>query len=246
MDDLTVQRLRQAGLVAPGRAEPAFGAARAFQLYNAGSMPSTTPRVYACRPIELAGTEVEGGTWNSSATAAFTPVVFLGPDAPTLGESYPAVQYGGRWISSFQKSTGSVTPRGRLLGCVCQNPPATLSMTVASGTCSDGRFHSCTIQYGPTPAPLGALQLGANSYISVESFPDPQTGDVFHYFMSCFSSVVRVSRVFPTSIYGSPFLDSVIYWWTLGFPGNTCDPFLLSNGTVFAGGDPNCVVVIQE
>ena len=98
MDDLTIQRLRQAGLHAPERAEPAFGATRSFQVYNAGSMPSTTPRVYACRPVELAGTEVEGGTWNSVATAVFVPVVFLGPDAPALGEVHDAVQYGGRHL----------------------------------------------------------------------------------------------------------------------------------------------------
>lgn len=245
MDDLTIQRLRVAGLSVPSRAEPSFGALRAFQVYNAGSMPSTTPRVYACRPIELAGTEVEGGTWNSVATAVFVPVVFLGPDAPALGEIHDAVQYGGRWISTFNKrASGSSGGTGTLFGCVCQHPKDTLYMTVA--TCTDGRFHDCTIQYGPTPSGLGALQLGANCYLSTTSFPDPQTGDLFYYYLSCFSGIVRISRVFPTSIYGSPFLDSTIYFWAFGFPGNTCSPFYLSNGSVFAGGDPNCLVIIQE
>jgi len=243
MDDLTVQRLRQAGLSAPSGAVPPFAAERAFQVYNAGSMPSATPRVYACRPVELTATESEGGTWNTNATAVFVPVVFLGPDLPVLGEIYHAAQYGGRWISSHTKSVAASSPTGTLLGCVCQHPPAVLTMTV-TGTCSSGLFFDCTIEYQATPPELGPLQLGGNCYLSNESFPDLQTGDLFRYFLSCFSSIVRISRVFPTSIFGSPFLDSVVYFWTLGFPGNTCNPFALTIGADFAGGNPLCQVTI--
>lgn len=166
----------------------------------------------------------------------------VGPGVPAGGDKILAERVKHRWIQQTRPNGGADV--GTLLGCVCAHPKKTLTMTVG-GSCSDGRFYDCTIQYGPTPAPLAGLQLGANCYLSTTTFPDPQTGDLFYYYLSCFSSVVRLSRVFPTSIYGSPFLDFVIYFWTLGYPGNTCDPFLLSNGAVFAGGDPACAVVIS-
>ncbi len=59
---------------------------------------------------------------------------------------------------------------------------------------------------------------------------------------------MRISRVFPTSVFapdGGPFLDSTVYYWPVGSPGNTCNPFLLSNGIIYAGGDPSCLVVIS-
>ncbi len=149
----------------------------------------------------------------------------------------------GEWIFAHRAPGGVGTPvTGSLPGCICAAPPATLTMTVSS--CTDGRFNNCTIQWGPTPSSLGPLNLGANSYLSTTTFEDPQTGDEFHYFLSCFASNIRLSRVFPTSVFGSPFLDSIIYFWSIGLPGNTCTPFSLTNGTVFAGGDPACVVEI--
>lgn len=130
---------------------------------------------------------------------------------------------------------------GVLLGCICATPPATLTMTDV-GAC--GVFNDCTILYGPTPAGLTPLSLGTNSYLSTDEFADPQTGDMFRYYLSCFGSIIRLSRVFETSIYGSPFLDSVLYTWTIGISGNTCSPFALTNGSIFFGGDPTCDVEI--
>jgi hypothetical protein len=117
-------------------------------------------------------------------------------------------------------------------------------MTVTSGSCNDGLLNSCTIQWGATPSSLSALRLGTNSYLSTTTFTDAQTGDLYYYYMGCFATVIRISRVFPTSVFGSPFLDSVVYYWSVGLPGNTCVPFSLTNGQIYSGGDPACDVTI--
>lgn len=213
-----------------------------------GRVRSTSPNINVgkfllVRPEIVTGTESEGQAPTfTDAGSTDLPALLLGPGKPAPGDRLIVRSTDSRWVAKRRDSSGS-GGTGTLLGCVCAHPPATLTMTVA-GACTDGRFYNTTITYKPVPAGLGALQLGANAYLSDSSFPDPQTGDVFYYFLSCFANVVRISRVFETSIYGSPFLDSVIYFWTLGFPGNTCSPFSLTNGTVFAGGDPNCDVDI--
>jgi len=135
-------------------------------------------------------------------------------------------------------------PNGSLPGCACLTPPGAIHMSVSGGICANGLLNSCTLTYRATPSELGPLHLGAHAYISTQMFPDPQTGDLFFYYLGCFSSIVRISRVFPNSIYGSPFLDSVVYFWAVGLPGNTCNPFLMSNGQILFGSDPACHVTL--
>lgn len=152
----------------------------------------------------------------------------------------------GEWIFARTTSSGGGGGTGVLLGCTCRFPPIDLTMTVSTEGCSNGLFNSCTISYQTTPSSLTSLRLGTSCYLSNETFNDTQTGDLYHYYLACFTNIIRISRVFPTSVYGSPFLDSVIYFWTLGLPGNTCSPFSLTNGSVFAGGDASCAVTIEE
>lgn len=240
-DDAERLRLSHAGRDAFQLARPGDGASRFV-----GRVVTTSgaaDKYIKVRPQLAMGTEAENAVpvfYDLGATDV--PVLHIGPAAVAAGDRVIVRSVADRWVSR-RRSGGGGSLRGVLLGCVCATPPKTLTMTVAS--CTDGRFNPCTIEYGPTPSSLSALQLGANCYLSTTSFADPQTGDHFYYFLSCFASVVRLSRVFPTSIFGSPFLDSIIYYWSLGFPGNTCTPtFALTNGTVFAGGDPACVVQI--
>jgi hypothetical protein len=47
-------------------------------------------------------------------------------------------------------------------------------------------------------------------------------------------------------VYGSPYRDTIRYRWLAGYAGNTCSPFLLSNGQIFSGGDASGVVTISE
>lgn len=146
-------------------------------------------------------------------------------------------------------SGGGGAGTGHMISCLCSTPPLSVAMSVSREGCGDGLMHSCTITYGTTPASLAALRLGASCYLSTVMFADSQTGDQFYYYLGCYSSILRISRAFPTSIFGSPFLDSVVYYWSIGISGNHCNSgstgFLLSNGTIFPGGDPTCLVTIS-
>ena len=105
-------------------------------------------------------------------------------------------------------------------------------------------FQDATIQWGPTPSGLLALGLGTNSYLSTATFPDYTSGDQFYYLLSCYSGSYVLTRVYITSIYGSPYRDMIRYLWPIGYLGNTCSPFSLPQGQMYIGGDPSCVVSI--
>lgn len=199
------------------------------------------------RPQILLGTEVEGGTisaTNAGDGTASVPVLMLGPGLPATNDLVLARHVDHRWVAKRKGSSGGGGGTGTLAGCSCAHPPAVLTLTASSEGCSNGLFHSCTITYKTVPSSLGPLRLGSSAYLGDTSFVDTQTGDSYYYYLSCFGSVIRLSRVFPTSIFGSPFLDSVIYVWTIGLSGNTCSPFSLTNGAVFSGGDPTCVLTL--
>lgn len=215
-----------------------------------GKVISTSPNLVVGKfvnviPQILLGTEAENQTpiWTDAGSTP-VPVMLLGPGVPATGDRILARSTNHRWVSKRKAVTGGGLT-GTLLGCSCAHPPATLTMTVSGTVCANGLLNSCTITYRTTPTELGPLHLGTSAYLSTATFADPQTGDLFYYYLGCFSSIIRISRVFPYSIYGSPFLDSVIYFWTIGLPGNTCSPFLLSNGQIFFGGDPSCTVTIS-
>lgn len=133
---------------------------------------------------------------------------------------------------------------GSFPGCICATVATPLTMTVTGDTY--GLFNDCTIAYGLTPTGLLPLGLGTSSWLSTDSFPDPQTGDEYRWYLSCFSTLYRISRVYESSIYGSPFLGPVFFHWMIGLPGNTCSPFLLSSGEIFLGGVAETVVEISE
>lgn len=195
-------------------------------------------------PVGVLGSESEG------AVASFTdlgtdpvPVLLLGPGTPAVGDHVVVRMVPHRWVArkSALISSGAT---GTLLGCLCSTPPATLTMTVAPSGCGAGLLNDCTIQYGPTPSSLSSAQIGVNSYLSTTLFPDPPTGYDFYYYFSCFSTFMRLSQAFPESVFGSPWVSSAIYTWKLGDPGNTCSPFLLSNGRLTAAGGSSCVVTL--
>ena len=241
-DDAERLRLSHAGRDAFEPDRPGDGASRFV-----GRVRSTSPNINVgkfllVRPESALGTEAENqaGSFADLGTTD-VPALLLGPGLPAPGDRLVVRSVADRLVVK-RKSSGGSGGTGTLPGCTCAHPPAVLTMTVA--TCTDARFNACTIQWGATPSSLSALSLGAECYLSTTTFNDPQTGDAYYYHLSCFASVVRLGRVFPTSAFGSPFLDPVIFYWSIGFPGNTCSPFSLTNGTVFAGGDPNCDVDI--
>jgi len=110
--------------------------------------------------------------------------------------------------------------------CFCTNLPLSLSMTSADANCNYGMFQSCTIAYQARPSWADPLNLAANIYLSTQSFPDPICGGCqFYYYLICHSNQFSLTRLYPTSPYGSPYRDALLYLWNIGGTGvgaNTC------------------------
>lgn len=129
-----------------------------------------------------------------------------------------------------------------LPGCPCV-VPSTLYMNVIRPDANFGMFQSATLAYGPCP--VTTLPIGSGMY-STKTFVDGITLDDFFYRFFCAGGYFCISRIFETSIFGSPFADVVRYRWLSTDAGNSCVPFVLTNGRVFKGGDPVSVVSITE
>lgn len=137
---------------------------------------------------------------------------------------------------------------GAMPNCFCTAIPASLAMTSSNPAANFGMFQSCAIAYGPTPAAYANLNLGANSFLSTQSFPDQlANGALFQYLLTCTYNEFSLSRVYAQSPFGSPFRDALLYLWVIGSNGNSCSPLVggagspslnLTNGLAFRGSDP--------
>lgn len=189
-----------------------------------------------------------GGGWSTMVRTGTTNAYEVNGVA-SLNNKYAWLEPGYAGDYRFQHvvngSGGGGGGTGSLPGCACATPPATIYQHVTNPI--TGTFEDCTYQYGATPSGLSSLHLGANAYLSTALFTEPSSGDQFYYYLGCFSTIIRISRVFPSSIWasGSPFLDSVLYFWAVGVTGNTCTPFNMSNGTIYFGGNPATTVTLN-
>jgi hypothetical protein len=130
--------------------------------------------------------------------------------------------------------------------CICPKIPTTLSMVSSDPACNFGMFQSCSIVYGPTPEGYAPLQIGVNSFLSVESFPDVVAGGaMFRYLFTCYFNQFNLSRVYLDSPFGSPYRDGLLYSWIVGGYGNSCNPFSLFTGVGYPGSEcpPNSVSI---
>lgn len=134
-----------------------------------------------------------------------------------------------------------------IAGCACTSSPSTLHMSVSSPdqTPPNDTLRACTFVWGPTPACLTPLAIGGNSYLSTSTFVD-SNGDTYYYYYNCFVSTYAVFRVYCVSIFGSPYMEVFRYKWPIGSAPNQCSgPYLMHTGTLYAGGNPACVVHID-
>ena len=131
-----------------------------------------------------------------------------------------------------------------LPGCPCV-VPSTITMSVAHADADTGIFQNATLSYITVPPELALLSLGTKAYLSTTSFIDAISFDTFWYRFYCAGGYFCISRVYGTSVYGSPFADGIRYRWLAGQPGNTCSPFVMTNGVIYAGGDPTCSVSLS-
>jgi hypothetical protein len=247
VDDLTTLRRRLGGLD-PRRASLGDVGAPAF----IGKVITAAPAVgkyFLANLIAIAGNEVEGGGASfAETTGQPVPVYLLGPAVPVTGDYLVCKFVDYRWVAErgTAGSGGGGGGVGVIPNCFCTTVPATLTMTSADEMCNYQMFRSCTIQYGPTPACYAALNLPANTFLSVQTFPDPlSNGAIFQYFLTCLYNQFSLTRIYCTSPYGSPYRDGVLYSWVLGGYGNTCSPFRLDSGSAYPGSDATCGVTID-
>lgn len=208
-------------------------------------VPLTAGRYFSVHPVAVAGVEAESNPGALAVDAARTFLVYvIGPRVPVAGEDLVCRFVGNRWVA---ERSGRASPGGvDLPGCPCHALPPTLRVSVNRPELNFHVLQDCVLRYGPTPPPLRPLGLGDSSYLSTESYGDDLSPDRFWYHFTCYTGFYMLTRVYIHSIFGSPFRDTLRYKWVVGYPGNTCSPFLLSHGQIYVGGDPACVVTVSE
>ena len=129
-----------------GRSVPFGGGSgaprRLVQIYDGGSMPSSGDHFFLSHPVELDGSEVEGGSGTPSVDATQTIVVdVLGTVAPSVGDILTAYQVGGRWVAE----RGVAASYGSLSCYPCSIPTTNLVLSwvnVLSGNGSTGLIYT--------------------------------------------------------------------------------------------------------
>lgn len=126
---------------------PPFGSARMLvKVFDGGSIPTTTPRVYFTHPVLVTGSEAEGSTGTLTVdTATTVPVVVLGTTAPVAGDYLTAYAASNRWIAERGGSGG-----GGSTNCSpCDIPNEDLTISWTNIITGDG---SATMTYTPGPS----------------------------------------------------------------------------------------------
>jgi hypothetical protein len=196
------------------------------------SVPAgSTPPVYLdTHPVTIAGDEVAGGGATLTPDATRTvPVLVLG-SLPSPGQDVVAKNVLGRWVAQMPGVgvvTGGIT--GIIPDCFCSPTPGIMYMSSADTECNFRMFQYGTISYRDIPPdvidvfpPLNVVAMGGKGYFGDQFFIDPVSGDGFIYFLTCHDNLWSLTRIFPTSPFGSPWKDAVLYTWVMGADGNQC------------------------
>ena len=211
--------------------------------------PTAVPPVYVdTNPVQVSGPMAVGANPSLAVDTTRTVAVLILGAIPAVGQLVIARTVRGRWVAYLPGAHpgGSPPPTAHIPLCFCTDIPTVLTMTSADPNCNYRMFQSCSIEWQATPPAFALLNLGLNGFFSTEGFPDPILGGaVFYYYFTCQYQVFSLTRVYPTSPYGTPYRDVNLYTWLLGGAGNTCNPFRLDNGTPFSGSDLSCSVKID-
>ena len=139
--DARVMRERQAAqndaLDRAGLGDTAIAPRLVVQVYDGGSMPTTTPAVFLTNPVLITGAETEGSAPTFTADAETTlPVVVL-RGMPSAGDYLTAYAASNRWVSEEGGSGGA----GGVVPCSpCAIPASDLTISwtnILSGNGSD-------------------------------------------------------------------------------------------------------------
>jgi len=244
-DDFTRLRLSQGRLT--GSVDlPEGGGTPAFvgQVTSGGSMLGVG-KFFLVQPVSILGGESEAGVGAiSSNPSASIPVYLLGPGVPATGDYLICRFVDHRWVAEKTGGTGGPSNLITLPSCFCP-VPRTLRMTSADPNCNYRMFQSCTLQYGLPPAIFASLNITGPTFLSTTLFLDPISNASFYYHLYCLHNQFLLTRLYPTSPYGSPFRDGTLYTWLVGGYGNVCNPFSLHSGAPFPGSDASCSVTID-
>ena len=130
-----------------------------------------------------------------------------------------------------------------ITGCPCTGIPSSLTMTTNNPALNNGIFQNCTLTYQTTPTSVLPVVYTSSAYLS-SLLHDSLLGADFYYLLTCYVGVYVLTRVYPTTIFGSPYRDTYRYTWVSSYPGNSCSPFELINGQIFSGGNTTQTVSI--
>ena len=211
------------------------------RLVRATSASTGPGLIFFAHPVDATGAETEGGSGTLTSGSATVPVLNVGPGTVIAGDYLVARFVSHRWAAG-RKATATGY---YVTGCPCL-VPGTIYMSVVHPEANFHMFHDATLVYGAVPSGLAPLGLGANAFLSTASFNDDFSADSFRYHIFCSSGFYCLTRVYEASIYGSPYLEATRYRWLSGLTGNTCVPFLLTNGKIFSGGDASTVITLSE
>ena len=219
-----------------------------------GKVVSTASNIHVgaflnVQPISILGQESEGspGVF-STLVATSVPVYLVGPGTPSTGDMLVCRYVNNRWVAERDSpaSGGGTGTTGNLPLCFCGAIPINLTMTSADPSCNFDMFQNDTITYQTIPSNLSSLGLGSMAFLGNGLWTDPLSGASFRYLLTCWYNQFLLTRVFPTSPWGSPFRDAVLYTWFVGSYGNSCAPFQLDLGQAYPGSDASCFVTISE
>jgi hypothetical protein len=197
---------------------PAGGTARRLvQVYNGGSMGSSPDLFYLTHPVELGGTETEGGTASSTVDSAQTiPVVFLG-HAPSVGDQAVGYAVGGRWVAERGGTASIVT-----LPCSpCNIPEANLTLSWVNPILGNG---ATTLTWNP-----GARNWTSTACVRGQSYQLQCAFGQINFFATYY-----ISGECPT---GETNVCSSLSTFPFGLTlvSHTCSPFSMTWNT-----SPNC------
>ena len=193
---------------------------------------------------------------NSAGTTENVGILTLNSGAATVsvahngGAGGTALSFANSGTFTLRTST-SMTVNfegiGGTLGSSGANPRITFTGTPFTGT--GGLFANAS---GDTTVGFATVNgtewagIGANAFLSMSRYKDDLLPYPYYFHFYCAGGVFAVSRAYEHSIFGDPYHEPIRYRWDIVSAGNSCSPFLLSNGTVFFGGDNSSKVTISE
>ncbi len=113
-------------------AQPNGSARMVVQVYDGGSIPTVSERVFFTHPVLATGSETEGTAATLTVDSDTTvPVVVLGKP-PSVGDYLTAYLCGGRWVTELLTVSG---PQCYVATCaVCGIPKGNLTLALTDGT----------------------------------------------------------------------------------------------------------------